>query len=52
MIHRYKISSVVPCPGLKPGALIHDEKDVDKRRHIATVALNKRNNVCKKGNKL
>ena len=36
----------------KVGSLIGDEKDVERRKQLATVALNKLNNVWIKGNKL
>ena len=36
----------------KVGSLINDEKAVERRKQLATVALNKLNNVWIKGNKL
>ena len=36
----------------KVGSLIDDDKDVERRKQLATVALYKLNNVWIKGNKL
>ena len=36
----------------KVGSLIYDDKDVERRKQLATVALYKLNDLCKKGNQL